>query len=262
MKFNAFGYQLKPLVKICLAGLFIALTAILQKVTAINYIPIVPFLRISLGGPALIIFASIMLGPWYGLLIGASSDLLGYLIFDPKNMALMPQITAIYALLGFASYFVFLLFKNMKNYKTAMIVEGIIFLVLATGASLFFGLSNSINLYGTTYNLELWQKISIPCLVFGCLLLLFLATYLIHKKVNSSRICIGIWHLSIGLFVIELVIMVLFGSLMKSWAFNFNFFTIMICQVIVLFINVPINTIFLSIFLRTTNRFTKVYNGE
>lgn len=262
MKTNAFGYQIKPLVKICLAGLFIALTAILQKVTAINYIPIVPFLRLSLGGPALIIFSSLMLGPFYGLLIGAASDLFGYLIFDPKSMALMPQITCIYALLGFGSYFVFLLFKKLKNYKLAMTVEGIIFGLLAIGVSLYFSLNDSIVLYSKTYNLELWQKIGIPCVVILCLSVLFLATLIIHKKVDSAKICIGIWHLSISLFVIELVIMVLFGSAMKAWAFNFDFFTIMICQIIVLFFNVPINTIFLSIFLRTTNRFTKVYNGD
>lgn len=262
MKKNAFGYELKPIVKICLAGLLIALTAILQKVTAINYIPIIPFLRISLGGPALIIFSSIMLGPWYGLLIGAASDLFGYFIFDPKSMMFMPQVTLIYALLGFASYFIFMLFKKLKNYKISMIVEAIIFLILGVGVSLFFGLKSEITLYSTTYQLQTWQKIGIPCIVFGCLLILFLTTLIISKKANSSRICMGIWHINISLFVIELLIMVLFGSLMKSWAFNFDFFTIMICQVIVLFINVPLNTIFIPLFLRATNRFTKVYNGD
>ena len=47
--------------KICFAGIFIAVVTILQKVLAINYIPVVPFLRISLGGPAVIIFSSIFL---------------------------------------------------------------------------------------------------------------------------------------------------------------------------------------------------------
>ena len=94
--------------KICLAAIFMVLATICQKVLAINYIPIVPFLRISIGGPAIIIFASIFLGPWFGLLVGAGSDILGYLVFDPKNNAFFPQITAIYALLGFASFFVFL----------------------------------------------------------------------------------------------------------------------------------------------------------
>ena len=87
--------------KICLAAIFIVLATICQKVVAINYIAVIPFLRISFGGPAIIIFSSILLGPWFGLLVGLGSDVLGYFIFDPKNNAFFPQITAIYALLGF-----------------------------------------------------------------------------------------------------------------------------------------------------------------
>ena len=77
--------SLAPIQKICLAGLFIALTTILQKVIAINYLAFAPFIRVSLGGPALIIFSSILLGPIYGLFVGMASDVLGYFIFDPKK---------------------------------------------------------------------------------------------------------------------------------------------------------------------------------
>lgn len=84
MKFTLFKTNLSVIQKICLAGLFIALIVILQKVVAINYLAFAPFIRVSFGGPALIIFASILLGPIYGGLIGMASDLLGYLIFDPR----------------------------------------------------------------------------------------------------------------------------------------------------------------------------------
>ena len=43
--------------KIALAAVFISLIAVLQKVVAVNYIPGLPFFRISFGGPALIIFS-------------------------------------------------------------------------------------------------------------------------------------------------------------------------------------------------------------
>ena len=67
---GVFKYNLKPIQKICLSGLFIALTVILQKVIAINYIPVIPFVRVSMGGPALIIFSSVFFGPIYGMIIG------------------------------------------------------------------------------------------------------------------------------------------------------------------------------------------------
>ena len=64
MKIELIKSNLSQVQKITLAGILISLIIILQKVLAINYIPVVPFLRISLGGCALLIFASIFLGPW------------------------------------------------------------------------------------------------------------------------------------------------------------------------------------------------------
>ena len=71
--------------KICLSGIFIALVVIFNKVIALNYIPIIPFVRISFGSIALLIFASIVLGPFYGLVIGAAADVLGYFVFEDKR---------------------------------------------------------------------------------------------------------------------------------------------------------------------------------
>ena len=252
---NAFGYSLKPIQKICLTGLFIALTAILQKVIAINYIPVVPFVRLSLGGPALIIFASIFLGPLYGLIVGAASDLLGYFIFDPKTMSFFPQITLIYALLGFASYFIFLLIRNLKNEKLGFMIETISLAALATGVSLFFILNNQVTLYSTTYSIEMWQKIVIPVLLFALFGGLVLALFLLKKKFNGFKTDMNIWQVSFACFLIEISVIVLFGSLMKALAFNFNFLLIAICQIVVLFFNVPLNTFFVGMFMKLTNRF-------
>ena len=80
-------YNLTIVQKICLAGIFIPLIAIFQKVFAINYIAVIPFVRISFGGPALIIFASVLLGPWFGLFVGAMSDIVGFFILIPRCLA-------------------------------------------------------------------------------------------------------------------------------------------------------------------------------
>ena len=122
--------RLTVIQKICLSGLIMALVVILQKVVAINYLAFAPFVRVSLGGPALIIFASVLLGPVYGLFIGIGSDLLGYLVFDPRMYPPYLQITAIYALLGFVSYFVFSFVFSIKNRKALSIVEIIVLAVI------------------------------------------------------------------------------------------------------------------------------------
>ena len=252
---NAFGYDLKPIQKICLTGLFIALVAILQKVIAINYIPIIPFVRVSLGGPALIIFASLFLGPIYGMVVGLASDLFGYFIFDPKTFSLFPQITAIYGVLGLVSYFIFVFVKKIKNEKIGFIVETSSLFVLACGLSLYFILQDQITLYSTTYSLGLSHKIFIPVILFALFGLLTLALVLMKKRLPLDKIGMNIWQISFACFVIEALVMVLFGSLMKALAFNFNYFVIAICQIVVLFINVPLNTFFIATFMRLTNRF-------
>ena len=254
---NAFGYNLKTLDKICISGMFIALTVILQKVVAINYIPIMPFVRVSPGGPALIMFTSIFLGPVYGLVVGVASDLLGYLIFDPKTYGLFPQITAIYAVLGFVTYYIFWAFKKIKNTKVSMIVLIALLLSLAVGSSLYFILNDQITLYSSTYVMETWVKIALPITIFALIGLLFVILLLLKKFKVDQDLSINVWQISIASFLIEIIVMVLFGSLMKSWAFNFNFFVIAICQIVVLFINVPLNTFLISTFMRLTKRFKK-----
>ena len=250
---NAFGYNLKPVHKICLAGIFIALTAVLQKVIAINYLPVMPFVRISLGGPALIIFSSIFLGPIYGMFVGLGSDVLGYFIFDIKQFPFFFQISAIYMVLGFVSYYFFYLFRKIKNNRLCFIIESVSLLVLATFVSLFFILSKEITLYSTTYPIVLWQKIVFPIVIFVLFVALIVALIIINKKVKTEDL--SIWQISFACFLLEIVVIVLFGSLMKAWAFNFNFFIIAACQLVVLFFNVPINTVFIALFMKLTKRF-------
>lgn len=237
--------------KICLAAVFIVLATICQKVVAINYIAVIPFLRISFGGPAVIIFSSILLGPWFGLLVGLGSDVLGYFIFDPKNNAFFPQITAIYALLGFSSFFIFLFVKKLIGERIIKVVAPA-FIVLALAAIIStIWLAPSLKLYGTTYTLELWQKISITggLVVLTAILMVFI---LLYARKNKD---INVYQVSFSLLIIEILVMVAFGTLMKGLAFGFATYpVILLCQIIVLFFNVPLNTILISLLSKIVKR--------
>lgn len=250
--------------KITLSGLFIALITILQKVVAINYISIVPFVRVSFGGCALLIFASVFLGPWYGLLIGAASDILGYFIFDPKTMGFFPQITAIYTLMGLVSYFFFVLVRFIKNKKVMMVTEYSVFTLLFIGITLFITLSESITLYSSTYVLELWQKITIPIIIFLLFSLLIILNYFMDKyfsKKSDERIYFNVYQISFACFLIEVIVMILFGTLMKGFAFGFQTYpAILITQIIVAFFNIPLNTFIISYIMRLTKRFYPCQN--
>ena len=230
--------------KICLAAVFMVLATICQKVMAINYIPVIPFLRISFGGPAIIIFSSILLGPWFGLLVGAGSDIIGYLVFDPKNNAFFPQITAIYAVLGFASFFVFLFVKKLIGSKIIKIVFPAFVLTALTAILLCIWLIPSFSVFGQEQSLELWHKIviTISSVVLTAFLLIFI---MIYAKKNQT---INVYQVAFSLLLIEIVIMVIFGSFMKGLAFGMPTYpVILLCQIIVLFFNVPLNTVLISI---------------
>lgn len=248
--------KLSAIQKICLAGLFIALTTIFQKVTAINYIAALPFLRISIGGPAMIIFSSIFLGPWYGMLIGAASDVLGYFIFDMSGYGFFPQITAIYALLGFSSYFVFHLIRQIKNKKLIFIIQIATIVSLIGGITAFLFTRDSMQLYSSTYEINTLTRILIPSILLVLSTLLVLAIVFINKKRNNSFPLADTYSLSFSCFILEILVMVLFGCLMKGLAFGFQtYFVILITQIIVLFFNIPINTVIISLLLRLLERY-------
>lgn len=249
--------NLNTVSKICLAGLLMALATLLQKVIAINYIPVVPFLRISLGGPAVIIFASIFLGPLYGLIVGAGSDVLGYFVLDMSGSAFFPQITAIYGLLGILPYFVFSLFKQIKNKKLMLIIESIGLSAIIVAVSLFVILNDSMQLYGSVTEFNLFLKIFIPSMLILLFAAVFVFTIFYNRRLEKQEVkpVMNAYQISFSLLIIEIVVMVIFGTLMKGLAFGFATYpAILICQVITLFINVPLNTVLLSMLLKLTRK--------
>ena len=248
MHIKWFKTNLSEIQKICLAGLFIALAVIMQKVVAINYIPVLPFVRVSFCGPALIIFASILLGPIYGALVGAASDLLGYLIFDPRTYPPFLQITAIYFVLGFGSYFVFSLVRSIKNKKVMAVIEIGTLSLIWVAATMFLILNQKV---------QLVFKIVVP-IVSGLLFVGLILFSLLYKGKEDNPF-ISPLHLCFASFICDFLFLLIFGSLMKAWAFGFDLFiTIFLCQALVMFVNVVLDTLFISAF----QRFTKKYFVE
>ena len=239
--------------KIALAGIFIVLVALFQKVFAVNYIPVVPFVRISFGGPALIIFSSILLGPWFGLLVGAASDIIGFYLFDPKMMGSVPmfQITLLYAMLGFSSYFIYKLATLIKNEKLMLTVECGFFVLLLLGVTLFSALYQNPKF--TLAERILIPSISLILLSLTIFVQLYLGKYFKKKEMEVSPI-----HVGFASFIIEMVIMLAFGVSMKTWAFGSgSFVAILASQIVVAFFNIPLNTFFVSYIMVLSKRLIK-----
>lgn len=248
--------NISPIQKICLSGLFIALVMILNKVVAINYIPVIPFVRISFGGTALVIFASYFLGPIYGLFIGVFSDLIGYFIFDPKTFGFFPQITLTYLLLGFVPFFLFSFVKLIKNKKLILFIEYFVFAVIFALITLFLFTQDSFKLYSQTYTLDTLQKVIILAIAFVFFALIIISNHLFNRKKQTDRLTV--FHISFVVFITDFLIVTIFGSLMKAWAFGFNMFNVIfITQAMLMFLNVPLNTFIILLIMRISKNFYK-----
>ena len=250
------GYKLPSIQKIALSGLFIALACILNKVLAINYISAVPFVRISFGGPAIIMFASFLLGPIYGALIGGLSDILGYFVFDIKAYPWYPSITSTYILLGLMSGFLFYLVKKIKNKKISMICTYLTMFLTFIGLTIYLVSNDTASWWGRTYQIQLWMKIVFPSAMFILFVGLILFDYFFDKKNKNSNAPMNVYQLTLSCFVIEILIMTIYGSLMKSVAFGMDIFiVILFCQAMTMFFNIPFNVVVLSFIMKVNRKY-------
>ncbi|MCQ2087367.1 MAG: hypothetical protein MJZ37_04765 [Bacilli bacterium] len=238
--------------KICLAGLFIAMATILQKVIAINYLAALPFFRLSFGAPAVIVFSSIYLGPFWGAAVGLFSDVLGYFAFDASSFAYMPQISLIYMVLGLIPFFIFKLLEKISKEKVIFFVE--IGVLLAS----FIGLSCYLIF---VYECSQIAKILIPIGLFILIGLLVVFQYFANSSKHGFYAPIKV---SFTYFISDLLALVVFGGLMKAWAFSATpegfwslFKAIEITQGLVMIFNVVFNTLLLATFFRIGKKYMR-----
>ena len=240
--------KISPVVKISLSGLILALTIIFTRFLSIQNIPILPFVRISIG-PALIVFASIFLGPIYGAVIGGASDILGILLVpNALGYAINPWFTLIYTLLGIVPWCFYKLFKLIKNEKVSLIVV-IAFLLALWAFVLIYGLLAQ-DITGHTF--ELYIKIIIFAVSFVLIALTALAIILIKKHFEAEGT--SVYNIALVVLLTETLVMLIGNSIVKSIFFEVDLLLIVFLQAIVFFIDIPLNTILVTYLMKLANR--------
>ena len=227
--------------KITLAALLLALTIILTRITPLQNFPLIPWVRISLG-PALIIFTSILLGPIYGAIVGAGSDILGIVLFpNALGYGINPLFTLVYGLLGILPWLVFFLIKRVKNEHISLICLGIASILVFLTLIYFIFFSKIV---AENYNFETYIKWIIVSIAFvllaaNIILLFFINRY--FKKKYGEDIVLP-YNIAFVSFISELVLMLFLNSLVKTVTFEVNYWVIFFAQAIVFFIDIPLNT--------------------
>lgn len=226
--------------KITLSALLLTLTIILTRVTPLQNFPLIPWVRISLG-PALIIFSSILLGPFYGAIVGAGSDILGIVLFpNALGYGINPLFTLVYGLLGVLPWLIYIIFKRVKNYRIPLICT-IIAAVLIFAALVYFIFFSS--LISENYNFEIYHKWIIVSIVFALLVGTIISLFFINRYyVKKYGEIYSPYKIAFVCLVSDFLLMLILNSFVKTITFEVNYWIIFFAQAIVFFIDVPLNT--------------------
>ena len=240
--------------KIVVAAMLLALCVVFMKFIPIS-LPVLPFARVSLG-PALIIFASFYLGPLWGLVIGAGADLIGF-AFDTTGYGYFPGITIMYALLGLLAHFVFKFVKTIRSKEnlTVVFVVFVSFLLLLCTVNILRMDTFTLNLADVEFDIRVKIAIISTMFLLAAVMLTLILVYQRMKRNREKQQDMLPLQIALSSMILEIFVITLFGAMVKSYHFGMDFSIVVFTQLIILFINVPLNTIIITVLSRITARF-------
>ena len=221
----------KAVRKITISALLLALTVICLKVIAIN--PGFSFVRVSLG-PALIIFSSLFLGPVYGGVVGAGSDLLGAFVFPTGEY--QPLFTLVYGLLGVLPWFLNFILKRINNRKFTAIFFNFLLICWSIATVLTVWLYPQIN----EMNLKIiYSSVGVALAIGTIISLFFISKHFQNKFPEYDN---KFYRYALICLICEIVLMVFGNSLVKSIHFSQPYMLMVEWMALISFINIPINS--------------------
>ncbi len=124
--------------KITLTAMLLVLDIVATHIIRTPMLGNLPFIRLSLG-PAVVMYASLLLGPFYGAIVGGAGDLLGILIFSGIEGQINFLLTVVYTLLGILPW---ALEKATRHFRESLqkpyFLFGAVLLLLVFLACLFY----------------------------------------------------------------------------------------------------------------------------
>lgn len=174
--------KLNSVQKITFAAMFLVFNIIAINISAYISIPGFSFVRPSLS-PAIVMFSSLFLGPFYGALIGAGGDALAILMRAQVG-SFNPLITVLYGLLGVLPW---ALEKLTKNFRTGLKKPYAFYvaaaLLLSLLAVLFYGTTILDSSFGGA---AFWAKPTILSLSIVLTIGCFVALYFLDRKYQKQ----------------------------------------------------------------------------
>jgi riboflavin transporter len=241
--------------RITTGALLIGLAIIFEKLLVIQ---IPPFIRIGIGSIP-VIMSSILLGPVYGAMVGASADVIGYFAFDITGFPYTPFVTISFIILGILPHYLFKLTKRLRYQKKPLpIVYGLIGIIWVF-LSIYVWTNDEITTGGQLYQLDIYWKVLLPilsALIFsGLIFLIYLINHRFQRKIVTYPNCPSPHEIAFVVLVIEIIVHIFWGSFWKSIFFNIDFMIVWFTQALILIIAFPVKTFLLNYVLMTYYRY-------
>lgn len=247
--------------KISLAGILLALVVIFTRFLSLQNVPVIPFVRISLG-PALIIFSSMLLGPFFGGIIGGLSDILGIvLVPNALGYSINPWFTIVYTLLGIIPGLLVYLFEKINSEKVLKYSLIGFLSALFIFTTIFLLLNNDMTLMGKNYTFEVWHKVLIIVIAFllvvGTIIGLHFIDRAFKKKDVEGKKLFPIYKVTVISIIDEFIVLLILNSIVKAYFFETDFLVVFFSQCVVFFINIVLDAFVITNLLNLMRRVLK-----
>lgn len=241
--------------KITLTAMLLVLDIVATHILRTPMLGNLPFIRLSLG-PALVIYASLLLGPFYGAIVGGLGDLLGILVFSGIEGQINFLLTIVYALLGILPWCLEKLTRHFrKSLQKPYFIFGAMLVVLILLACLFYVIPSTKDYFSNGFgSIASWIEPLILALTalfdiiafFG----LFFANRFFEKNKKEYENVPSPYEMAVISFLCEISLMMclkplafyLFYNFLSSSVFPISYAVLFSCMFVFGGLNIVINT--------------------
>jgi ECF transporter S component (folate family) len=247
--------------KITLSGMLIAIAIILERVISI---PIGLTNRIAFGS-AVVIASSLIVGPFYGMIVGASTDIFGFMLFNTTGLAFTPFVTVGYVVLGFLPYFLYRLFQAsiFKRFGVHILLG---LLTLISAYAIYFAYANDSFTFRNGPEVLVIELDQVAFRIVGPIVLItvfFGFVWFIQwlKKFTKSQV-LKPMTVALMVFIVEILITIIWGGLWRSIYFGASQWVFFFTQTGFFVIGYPIKTLLVYFLYLSYSRYNLLNERE
>jgi ECF transporter S component (folate family) len=247
--------------KITLSGMLIAIAIILERVISI---PIGLTNRIAFGS-AVVIASSLIVGPFYGMIVGASTDIFGFMLFNTTGLAFTPFVTVGYVVLGFLPYFLYRLFQGpMFKRFGVQILLGL--LTLISAYAIYFAYANDSFTFRNGPEVLVIELDQVAFRIVGPIVLItvffgFVGFIQWLKNFTKFQV-LKPMTVALMVFIVEILITIIWGGLWRSIYFGASQWVFFFTQTGFFVIGYPIKTLLVYFLYLSYSRYNLLNERE